>query len=322
LQKETARKMSDIFDFYTAEERQVLSSCNLCPHKCGANRLNNEFGYCKLNADINIALICNHKGEEPIIVGEKGICNIFFSHCSCQCVYCQNMAISDNKATAKNNFESVCKLLEEIIKILKQSENIIGFVSPTAHIPVIKVIIRELHKRGFFPKFVYNTSGYENVEVLKSLENIIDVYLPDFKYASNELGRKLSKVNNYANVCLSAIKEMYRQKGSSVLTDREEKIESALIIRHLILPGHIRESKKVLQAIAQNISVSVAISLMGQYHPCNSNTAYKNLNRTLSPKEYKEVEEYFYDLGFYKGWLQDISSNDNYLPNFDKGVFK
>lgn len=315
-------RMTDIFDYYTDEERLILSSCRLCPHECGTNRLNNELGFCKLNANINIALVCNHLGEEPVIVGQKGVCNVFFSHCNCQCIYCQNMAISDNKAMVINNFESVRTLIDKIESTLQQSENVIGFVSPTPHIPQMKVIIRELNKRNLYPKVVYNSSGYDRVEVLRKLEGIVDVFLPDFKYAYNESGWLFSGIKNYKDICLQAIKEMYRQKGSSILTDREEKIESALIIRHLILPQHVQESKQVLKIIAEELSTSVAISLMGQYHPCTHNIKHEELNRTLTMQEYKEVEEYFYSLGFYKGWLQDINSNDNYLPDFKRGIFK
>lgn len=314
--------MTDIFDYYTDEERKALSSCKLCPHECGVDRINNKLGFCRLNADINIALVCNHLGEEPVIAGQKGVCNVFFSHCNCQCVYCQNMAISYNKNKAGNVFASVQSLIDKIESTLQQSENVIGFVSPTPHIPQMQVIIRELNKRNLYPKIVYNTSGYDKVEVLRDLEAVVDVFLPDFKYAYNESGLIFSGIRNYKDVCLAAIKEMYRQKGSSILTDKEDKIESALIIRHLILPQHIQESKQVLKIIAQEISTSVAISLMGQYHPCTHNSKYEELNRTLTMQEYQEVEEYFYSLGFYKGWLQDINSNNNYLPDFEQGIFK
>lgn len=313
--------MNNIIDYYTLEEKKALSSCELCPHRCKVNRLNNEKGYCNTDSNINIALICNHKGEEPVLSGEKGVCNVFFSHCNCQCVFCQNKTISNNSSICKNLYQSVDSVIEKIIEVLQTSENIVGFVSPTPHIPAMKVIIRELHKRNIYPRFVYNSSGYENVEVLKDLEEIINVYLPDFKYANEVIAKQFSKINNYPTHCLNAIKEMYRQKGSTLITDDREIAENGLIIRHLILPSHVEESKKVLETISMEISTSVSLSLMGQYFPPFKINGFESLNRTINKEEYEEVVEHFYSLGFHKGWLQELSSTDTCLPDFENNRF-
>ena len=314
-------KMSNIINYYTEEEIKALSSCELCPHRCKVDRLNNQRGYCNIDANINIALICNHKGEEPVLCGEKGICNVFFSHCNCQCIFCQNKSISNNSLPCKNQYSDVESVITKILEILQTSENIVGFVSPTPHIPMMNVIIRELHKREVYPRFVYNSSGYDNVEVLKKLENNINVYIPDFKYASENIARQFSKIKDYPTHCLNAIKEMYRQKGSTLITDEKELAESGLIIRHLILPNYVEESKKVLKTIAEEISMAVSISLMGQYFPPFKIEEYENLNRTLRKEEYEEVADYFYSLGLYKGWLQELSSVDSCVPDFENNRF-
>ncbi|MCQ2326498.1 MAG: 4Fe-4S cluster-binding domain-containing protein [Bacteroidales bacterium] len=312
--------MTDILNYYTDKEKEILSDCTLCPRKCHKNRLNGEKGFCNLDVDLNIALICLHKGEEPVISGKKGICNIFFSHCNCQCVFCQNHKISNNCNEAKNLYSSVKEAVDKIIEILKESENIVGFVSPTHQVPAMNVIIRELHKRGVFPKFVYNSNGYDNVEILKELEGVIDVYVPDFKYVSEDIAQKFSKTKDYGEKTLLAIKEMYRQKGSTLITDNEEKIESGLIIRHLLLPHHLEESKKVLDTIAWDISTSVSLSIMSQYTPPFT-MPYAELNCKTSEEEYNELADFFYSTGFHNGWLQDLSSNDSCLPDFDNNRF-
>ncbi|MBR1768955.1 MAG: 4Fe-4S cluster-binding domain-containing protein [Bacteroidales bacterium] len=312
----------DITDFYTQEEKTMLSRCMLCPHECGVNRLEGEKGYCQSDAELNIALICNHKGEEPVLSGEKGICNVFFSHCNCQCLFCQNKDISDNRKKCKNNYKTLKEAADKIEEILQESENIVGFVSPTHQIPMMKSIIRELHRRNLHPKIVYNTSGYDKVEEIKGLEGIVDIYLPDFKYANKDLALRFSKIKNYPQVCLQAVKEMYRQTGSSILSDERERALRGLIIRHLILPGHAEESKEVLENIAFELSFSVSISLMGQYFPPFEIKDYPELNRTLTKEEYQEVAEHFHALGLHNGWLQDISSNAEYLPDFENMGFK
>ena len=312
--------MTDILKYYTLEEKKILEDCTLCPRKCHKNRLNGERGFCNLDAEINIALICLHKGEEPILSREKGVCNVFFSHCNCQCVFCQNHKISNNSLEPKNLYTTVGSVLTEIEKILQKSENILGFVSPTHQIPAMNVIIRELHKRNIYPKIVYNSNGYDNPEVLKSLENVVDIYLPDFKYISEDLSLKFSKTKDYGEKTLLAIKEMYRQKGSSILTDKDDKIESGLIIRHLLLPNYLEESKKVLDTIAWDISTAVTLSIMSQYTPPFV-LPFEELNTKTTKEEYAELVDFFYELGFYKGFLQDTSSQETCLPDFDNNRF-
>lgn len=199
---------------YDEYELSLLSSCELCPRKCKVNRLKGEKGFCNTDAGINISLVCNHNGEEPVLCGEKGICNVFFTHCNLQCLYCQNKQISDNKKEVKSSYNDFETLIEDIKKVLKESENVLGFVSPTHNIPLMRAIVRRLNSDGFYPKIVYNTNAYDNVEVLKDLEEIVNIYLPDYKYSDNLLAKELSLAENYPQMALNAIKEMYCQKGN------------------------------------------------------------------------------------------------------------
>ncbi len=297
---------------------ELTKSCNNCPRKCNAERINGEFGWCKSGTGLYISSICIHKGEEPVISGKYGICNVFFAHCNLQCIYCQNYQISDNKRPISDYEMTFQDVIFHIINILKSGINILGFVSPSHFVPQMLLIIDELKRKGYNPTIVYNSNGYDNVETLKFLENIVDVYLPDFKYIENELAEKYSQANNYSEIAQKAIKEMYRQKGSTLIVNDEGYAESGLIIRHLILPNYIENSKKVLKYIAEEISTSVNISLMSQFYPTKNCADIQQLNRHLTKIEYLEVVDEMEKLGLYNGYIQELESNLNYKPNFEK----
>ncbi len=311
---------SSILEYLTRQEIESLSSCSLCPRNCEKNRIAGERGFCNIDVSLSIALIINHKGEEPILSKNRGITNLFFSHCNCQCIFCQNYKISSNKQEAKSLYSTMDEVIDRIIVTLKTSENVLGFVSPTHQIPIMKAIIRELHKKGVFPTIVYNCSGYENVEVLKELDAIVDVYLPDMKYFDKTLSKNYSFTPNYYEIAIQSLKEMYRQKGSSILTDKNGDIESGLIIRHLLLPDCLEDSKKVLDAIAWELSPNVTLSLMSQYNPPYV-LPYENLNKKVSRQEYEELLEFALDLGFHKIYSQDLSSTNSVIPDFDNDTF-
>ncbi|MBP3254639.1 MAG: hypothetical protein J6M30_09060 [Bacteroidales bacterium] len=311
---------NELLNCLTSEEIRQLQCCTLCPHKCGVNRLKGEKGFCRLDLSLAIALVINHKGEEPVLSRSKGVTNVFFSHCNSQCLFCQNHRISCNTLDTKNLYPTVTEVTDKITEVLQTSENVLGFVSPTHQLPVMKALIREVNNRGLFPKIVYNCGGYEDVQTLEGLEGTVDVYLPDWKYADKELGRKYSSVRDYSQKAKAAIKEMYRQKGSSVLTDIDGNIESGLIIRHLILPGCTDNSKKVLDEIAWELSPNVTLSLMSQYNP-PFQMPYSNLNRKITEKEYNEVLDFALSLGFHKIYSQDLTSTDSVIPDFDNNTF-
>ncbi len=312
---------------YNEEEKEALRHCRLCPRECGVNRLEGERGFCNCGTGIEVSLVCNHKGEEPILVSEKGVCNVFFSHCNLQCVYCQNKQISSTSspiAPYPNSSTPISERFEALIaqikRVLGESENILGFVSPTQHIPLMKAIIRRLHQEGLRPTIIYNTNAYDSIEQLRGLENIVDVYLPDYKYSDTELAKQLSKASDYPEKALQAIKEMYRQKGNSLLTDCEDRIESGLLVRHLILPRQDENTKGCLRALCE-ISPNIAVSLMSQYAPIEK-MSESFLNQRLSQKDYETMTDFFFSIGLHKGFFQALSSQDNYVPDFEKGIWK
>ena len=310
----------DILKYLTEEEVRQLSVCELCPRKCRVNRIKGEKGFCNTGLSLAVALIINHKGEEPVLSKNKGITNVFFSHCNCRCIFCQNYKISDCKTQVKSLYPTMQEVIDKIEATLQTSENVLGFVSPTHQIPVMKAVIRQLHLRGIYPKIVYNCGGYENVQMLKQLEDIVDVYLPDMKYSDNELAKRFSSAPDYPDIAIAALKEMYRQKGSPVLTDKDGNIESGLIIRHLVLPSYADNSKNALDAIAWELSPNVTLSLMSQYNPpCEMK--YPELNAKISQQEYDEVTDFAFGLGFHKIYLQELSSCDSVVPDFDNNTF-
>ena len=303
---------------YTEEETLKLKSCTLCPRGCKVNRFEGPRGYCKTDAGMNIATVCIHRGEEPVISGRDGICNIFFAGCNLRCAYCQNHEISQCRTMTVKVNNDYDLLLDQIEDILEEGITAIGFVSPSHVIPQVKAILRGLHERGLKPVKVYNTNGYDTLESIRGLDGLIDVYLPDFKYASPEIAKDFSDASDYPEVAFKAIKEMYYQKGSTLSLDENGRAENGLLIRHLVLPGHANESKKVLRTIAEELSPGIHLSLMSQYHPTSAVAEHPDLSRSLYKEEYDEVVKEMENLGFRNGWVQDMDSNLNYRPDFRK----
>lgn len=295
-----------------------LEDCSICPRNCHVNRLTGRAGYCMTDHSFDIATICNHMGEEPVISGNKGICNVFFAHCNIQCNFCQNHQISHNRAGIIGKNMKLEEIVQEICSILDNGVNLLGFVSPTHFVPQMKAIIHALHDMNRRPVIVYNTNAYEKVETLKSLEGLIDVYLPDFKYASDKLAKEFSDAPNYPEIALKAIKEMVRQNGTTLHLNDDGQADSGVIIRHLILPGYISNSLEVLRLIAEEISSFVHISLMSQYYPSPDMEKHPVIGRTITDEEYNKVVEEMENLGLFRGWLQERESNVHYLPDFFK----
>lgn len=303
---------------YNDEECNLLTCCTLCPRECGVNRFRGGNGYCGMDAGMNIAAICIHKGEEPPISGHEGICNIFFSGCNLRCIYCQNHEISRRRSEYAVNSISYAETIDTVVRILDRGIRAIGFVSASHMVPQIKAIIRGLNKLGYNPVTIYNTNCFDKLETLKDIANLIDVYLPDYKYITPELAYDYSDAYNYPEVALKALKEMYYQKGSRLITDDEGVAEKGLLIRHLVLPGHTDESKKILRNVAEELSTGVNVSLMSQYHPAYRAKDHNFLSRPLYEEEYDEVAAEMEKIGFRNGWLQDMESFDNYMPDFTK----
>ena len=296
---------------------EELRACNICPRKCNADRFSSKKGYCKAGTEFSVSSICIHKGEEPVISGSKGICNVFFTNCNLQCVFCQNWQISENSLDHKRNHLSLDEVLHQIISILETGINMLGFVSPGHFIPQMKIIVNALSMRGYHPTIVYNSNGYDDVGELIKLEGMVDVYLPDFKYMDEGIAAKYSDARNYPEVSLMALKEMLRQIGSGLISDNEGYAMRGMIIRHLVLPGHTANSIKVLETIAEELSVNLHISLMSQYYPANRAGEYEELKQSVDAVEYAKVVKSLRELGFMKGYVQDLDSSNNYKPDFD-----
>lgn len=291
-----------------------INKCNICPHNCGIDRENNMIGRCKGTDKAKLALSSLHLFEEPCISGENGSGTVFFSNCNMSCVYCQNYEISSEGFGIEVSIE---KLAEIFINQQNNNANNINLVGPTIYAMQIKEAIILAKQKGLKIPIIYNTSGYEKVETLKQLEGYIDVYLPDFKYASNELGEKYSNVKNYYDYCIPAIKEMYRQVGAPKL-DENGIIEKGVIIRHLILPNNVENTKRVLKTIKENFPEDIYISLMAQYFPAGMAKIIPELNRKISEQEYKEIENYLYDLELENGYMQELGEHEEeYVPKFD-----
>lgn len=295
----------------------MLNNCKLCPRQCGADRDAGKTGFCNSTALPAVSSICAHKGEEPVLCGDKGVCNLFFAHCNMQCVYCQNFDISRNNTTLCR-YNTISAIADRIAEVLATTENVLGFVSPSHQTHCIPTILDELHRRGLHPTTIYNTNAYDSVETLRLLEPYIDIYLPDFKYSDNRLAERYSRTPDYFERASQALLEMYRQKGSTLITDDRDVAASGLIIRHLVLPGCAENSKNALRWIAENLSTNVHLSLMAQYYPPKGvDNLPDKLDGFLSGNEYDDVRAYAQNLGFHRGWEQELSQKVVYRPHFE-----
>ena len=294
-----------------------INRCDICPHECKIDR-SKQIGRCKATDKVKIALSSLHFFEEPCISGEKGSGTIFFSNCNLRCVYCQNHKISHDGYGKEITVE---RLAEIMLEQQKNGANNINLVSPTIYSYQIKKAIILAKEAGLKIPIVYNSSGYEKVETLKELYGLIDVYLPDFKYADNMLAEKYSGIKDYSNICINAIKEMYRQVGKPEL-DENGIIKRGVIIRHLILPNNTKNTKRVIDIIKENFNDNIYISVMAQYFPTYKAREISELNRKISKKEYEEIEEYIFEKDLKNGYMQELGEHEEeYVPEFDlRGV--
>lgn len=294
-------------------ELELLEKCAICPHNCGINRLNNQIGRCKSKDTVKVALYSTHNFEEPCISGKKGSGTVFFSNCNMNCVFCQNYEISQK---GKGKEISIEELADIFIKQQEKDVENINLVTPTSYVPQIIEAIKIARGNGLKLPIVYNTNGYEKVETLKMLDGYVDIYLPDFKYSDNELGKRLSKVNNYFEIATEALKEMYRQTGKAVFND-EGIMQKGMIIRHLVLPNHIFNSRRVLKWINENMH-DVYVSVMAQYFPTYKAKEIDDISRKLTKEEYEQIENYLYRLDLENGYIQELGEHEEeYVPNWE-----
>ena len=287
-----------------------LNSCTICPHNCKINRNNGQIGRCRSGDKVKIALASVHNYEEPCISGKNGSGTIFFSNCNLSCVYCQNYKISQ---LGKGYELSVEELANIMLKQQEKGVNNINLVTPTMYACQTIKIAR---KRGLNIPIIYNTNGYENVKTIQDLNGYVDIYLPDLKYYSNELSKKYSKIDNYFKYATEAIKEMYKQVESPIF-DENGIIKKGLIIRHLVLPNHLQNSKHILKWIKENMPEDTYVSVMAQYFPTYKAKEDNLINRKLNKKEYREIEEFLYTLNLENGYMQELGEHEEeYVPNF------
>ena len=294
---------------------ELFNKCNLCPRECSVNRNNKEFGYCRALNKLKIGGYHLHMWEEPIISGKNGSGTIFFSYCNLRCIYCQNYDISiyDNgEEITIDRFANICLELQDM-----GAENI-NLVTPSHYIPLIREGLIMAKDKGLNIPIVYNTSGYEKVDSLRLLDGLIDIYLPDFKYYDDDLG-KFSNVNNYFEIADKAIQEMYRQVGSSII--KKGIMRRGIIVRHLVLPHHSDDSKKVVKYLYDKYGDNIYLSIMNQYTPVRR-CKYLELNDKVSEREYDNVIDYAYDIGIRKCFVQDSESqSDSFIPVFKGDSF-
>ncbi len=292
----------------------MLEKCNICPRNCKVNRLDGEIGFCKCDDKIKLALVSIHKYEEPCISGKNGSGTIFFSNCNLRCIYCQNYEISQEGVGKE---VSIQRLAEIFIEQQNRNVNNINLVTPTMYVYQIIEAIKIARKNGLKLPIIYNSNGYENIETIKALDGYIDVYLPDLKYFYDEIAIKYSNAPNYFDVATKAIQEMYRQVGKVEL-DKDGIIKKGVIIRHLILPNYIQNSKNILKWIKDDMPNSVFVSIMAQYFPTYKAKKDNLLNRKVSLKEYNEIQNYIYKIGLENGYIQDLEDcEEGYVPNFN-----
>lgn len=290
-----------------------LSTCTLCPHMCKINRNNGKIGRCRSTANVKIALASLHHFEEPCISGKNGSGTVFFSNCNLSCVFCQNYKISQQGLGHEISIDELANIFLEQQE--KGAENI-NLVTPTMYVPQIIEALKIAKKNGLHLPIIYNSNGYENVETIKLLNGYIDVYLPDLKYFDNNLAKKYSGINNYFEYATQAILEMYFQVGLPTF-DENGLIKKGIIIRHLVLPNHIDNSKKVLLWIKENMPKDVYISLMAQYFPTYKAKDIEDLNRKLTVEEFNEIKNYLDELNLYNGYFQELGEHEEeYVPDF------
>lgn len=293
---------------------EELIECKVCPHKCKVNRLEGKIGRCKCNDKIKIALVSTHMYEEPCISGIKGSGTIFFSNCNLACKFCQNYEISQLGKGYEITIEELASIM---VKQQEEGVHNINLVTPTMYVYQIIEAIKIARKNGLNIPIIYNSNGYENIETIKALKGYIDVYLPDLKYYSDEIAVKYSKAPNYFEIASKAILEMINQVGGPIF-DEDGMITKGVMIRHLVLPNHIQNSKNVLKWIKENIPKEIYIDVMAQYFPTYKAKEDDLINRKLTKREYKEIENYFYLLNFENGYIQELGEHEEeYVPKWE-----
>jgi putative pyruvate formate lyase activating enzyme len=299
------------------EER--LACCDICPRACGVNRLKDEpGGFCCSGRLPIVASYCDHHGEEPALSGRHGSGTIFFGNCNLRCLFCQNHQISQQPEQQRKNEISRRQLAEYMLSLQGMGCHNINLVSPSHFVPQIVRALTLAVPMGLKLPLAYNSNGYDSVETLKELDGIVDIYLPDLKYADEKTSMQFSRSKgDYVAIARKAIKEMWRHVGRLELDDNGIALKG-LIVRHLILPQDLAGTSESLKWLANEVSRDVTISLMSQYSPRHRAMATPQLSRAITRQEYAAALEAMQDAGLEEGWVQELDAASNYLPDFDK----
>lgn len=277
---------------------ESLQNCQICPHKCGVNRLENETGFCRSGKKPVISSYMAHFGEEAPLVGSRGSGTIFFANCNLECCFCQNYDISQLGAGNECDEDTLAGMM---ISLQQNGCHNINFVTPTHFVPQILKALSIALDKGLDIPIVYNCGGYESLETLKLLENVVDIYMPDAKYGDSQSAWEYSKIRDYFRVLKAGLREMHRQVGDLTLDDNGIAIQG-LLIRHLVMPNSVADSETVLKYIAEEISKDTYINIMMQYHPVYKAGDFQNIDRRVTISEYDEVVQTALELGLHRGF--------------------
>ena len=291
-----------------------MKECRVCPRNCGADRLSDQKGFCRAGAEIILARAALHMWEEPCISGKEGSGAVFFSGCSLGCKFCQNRQISRGQTGKKVTAD---RLADIFLELQQQKANNINLVTAGHFLPQVAEAIEKSRNRGLQIPVVYNSSGYEKSEMLKLLEGLVDIYLPDFKYMDPELAEKYSYARDYPEVAKEALKEMVRQTGTPEF-DRRGIMKKGVIVRHLLLPGHVKDSRRVLEYLLSTYGKEIYISLMNQYTPMPAMKDDPRLSRKVTDREYQRLIDYGIQLGLENGFIQEgETAKESFIPEFN-----
>jgi putative pyruvate formate lyase activating enzyme len=299
----------------------MLASCDICPWDCRVNRIEDQTKVCVAGYLPIVSSWAAHFGEEPALSGTCGAGNIFFGHCNLRCVYCQNWQISQDfrntRPAGEMGFERLAEIMLELQA--KRCHNI-GFVSPTHFVPQIVRSLEIAAGRGLRLPLIYNTNAYDSVEVLRLLDGVIDIYLPDLKYSDDSVAKEYSKIPDYVRHSRAAVGEMYRQVGDELVMDKGGLLRRGLVIRLLVLPNDLAGLRETLQWLRETLSPRVTLSVMSQFYPTNKvgEDRFPLLNRRIRPREFEKVLEWLDYFGFENGWIQPLEAGaaSYYRPDF------
>jgi putative pyruvate formate lyase activating enzyme len=291
-----------------------LNNCKLCPRDCGINRLDNKLGYCGAGKYIKIARAALHQWEEPCVSGTKASGTVFFTNCNLKCVFCQNHTISQESIGREISIE---RLSDIFLELQAQGTHNINLVTPTHYVYQILEAIKLSKDKGLILPILYNSSGYENVETIKLLDGYIDVYLPDIKYFDDKYALRYSNAPGYFKYASEAVREMFKQVGEAEFSE-DGIIKKGVIIRHMMLPGLLFDSKKIIDFIYNTFGDSVYVSIMNQYTPIHKASLFNEINKPLNPKHYDSLVDYALSIGIKNGFIQDSgTSSEAYVPSFN-----